>query len=74
MLKAFNKLTNLLKFSYLCDIFEKLNKLNVSMKGNDASVLKLSDKIETFEEKFPCGFLTFPVILAMNTFLSSIAG
>ena len=40
-----------LKFSYLCDIFEKLNKLNVSMQGNDANVLELSDKIEAFLRK-----------------------
>ena len=41
----------LLKFSYLCDIFEKLNKLNVSMHVNDANVLELSDKIEAFVRK-----------------------
>ena len=34
--ESFQQTDFLLKFSYLCHIFEKLNKLNVSMQGNDA--------------------------------------
>ena len=49
--ESFQQTDFLLKFSYLCDIFEKLNKLNVSMQGNDANVLELSDKIEAFLRK-----------------------
>ena len=49
--ESFQQTDYLLKFSYLCDIFEKLNKLNVSMQGNDANVLELSDKIEAFLRK-----------------------
>ena len=49
--ESFEQTDFLLKFSYLCDIFEKLNKLNVSMQGNDANVLELSDKIEVFLRK-----------------------
>ena len=49
--ESFQHTDFLLKFSYLCDIFEKLNKLNISMQGNDANVLELSDKIEAFLRK-----------------------
>ena len=49
--KNFQRVDFLLKFSYLCDIFEKLNNLNVSMQGNDANILELSDKIEAFVRK-----------------------
>ena len=49
--ESFQQTDFLLKFSYLCDIFEKLNKLNVSMQGNDANVLELSDKIKAFIRK-----------------------
>ena len=44
--ESFQKTDFLLRFSYLCDIFEKLNKFNVNMQGNDANILKLSDNIE----------------------------
>ena len=33
----------LLKFSYLFDLFEKLNESNLSMQGNDANIVELSD-------------------------------
>ena len=49
--ESFQQTDFLLKFSYLCDIFEKLNKLNVSMQGNNANILELSDKIEAFVRK-----------------------
>ena len=41
----------LLKFAYLCDIFAKLNKLNISMQGPDKSMLDISDKIAAFFKK-----------------------
>ena len=41
----------LLKLAYLCDVFAKLNKLNVSMQGLDKNVLDISDKIEAFIKK-----------------------
>ena len=41
----------LLKLAYLCDVFAKLNKLNVSMQGPDKNVLDISDKTEAFIKK-----------------------
>ena len=41
----------LLKLAYLCDVFAKLNKLNVSMQRPDKNVLDISDKIEAFIKK-----------------------
>ena len=38
----------LLKLAYLCDIFAKLNKLNISMQGPDKNMLDVSDKISVF--------------------------
>ena len=38
----------LLKLAYLCDIFAKLNKLNISMQGPDKNMLDISDKISAF--------------------------
>ena len=38
----------LLKLAYLCDIFAKLNKLNISMQGPDKNMLDVSDKISAF--------------------------
>ena len=49
--ESFQQTDFLLKFSYLCDIFEKLSKLNVSIQGNNANALELSDKIEAFLRK-----------------------
>ena len=40
-----------LKLAYLCDVFAKLNKLNVSMQGPDKNVFDISDKIEAFIKK-----------------------
>lgn len=39
------------KLAYLCDIFEKLNSLNVSLQGNETNILQLSDKISAFRKK-----------------------
>ena len=41
----------LLQFSYLCDIFEKLNNLNTSMQGRGGNILEMSDKIDAFVKK-----------------------
>ena len=41
----------LLKLAYLCDIFAKLNKLNLSMQGADRNMLDISDKITAFTKK-----------------------
>ena len=41
----------LLKLAYLCDIFAKLNKLNISMQGSDKNRLDVSDKIVAFIKK-----------------------
>ena len=38
----------LLKLAYLCHIFAKLNKLNISMQGPDKNMLDVSDKIAAF--------------------------
>ena len=38
----------LLKLAYLCDIFAKLNKLNISMQGPDKNMLDVADKIAAF--------------------------
>ena len=37
----------LLKLAY-CDIFAKLNKLNISMQGPDKNMLDVSDKFSAF--------------------------
>ena len=49
--ESFQQTDFLLKFNHRCDIFKKLNKLNVSIQGNNAYVLKLSDKIKAFVRK-----------------------
>jgi len=33
-----------IKLAYLCDIFEKLNSLNISLQGNETHILQLYDK------------------------------
>ena len=37
--------------AYLCDIFEKLNRLNLSLQGKDIHLLQLHDKITAFKRK-----------------------
>lgn len=52
--KYFEKFENevfLIKLSYLCDIFEKLNVLNVSLQGNETHILQLTEKITSFKRK-----------------------
>lgn len=41
----------LLKLAYLCDIFDKLNNLNLSLQGNNMHILKLLEKIAAFRKK-----------------------
>jgi hypothetical protein len=41
----------LLKLAYLCDIFDKLNTLNLSLQGNNMHILKLLEKIAAFRRK-----------------------
>ena len=37
--------------AYLCDIFAKLNQLNISLQGKDTHLLQLHDKITAFKRK-----------------------
>ena len=37
-----------LKLAYLCDIFNLLNELNLSLQGKMTTVLKLADKVSAF--------------------------
>ena len=39
------------KLAYLCDIFEKLNQLNISLQRRDTQILQLYDKITAFKRK-----------------------
>ncbi|XP_063786065.1 protein FAM200A-like [Pseudophryne corroboree] len=38
------------KLAYLCDIFDKLNALNLSLQGNNTHILKLSEKFATSDD------------------------
>ncbi|XP_075070632.1 protein FAM200A-like isoform X2 [Mixophyes fleayi] len=39
------------KLAYLCDLFDKLNALNLSLQGSNTHILKLSDKVSAFRKK-----------------------
>jgi len=41
-----------LKLAYLCDIFNLLNELNLSLQGKMTTLFKLADKVAAFNEKF----------------------
>jgi len=41
----------LAQLAYLCDIFAKLNQLNISLQGKDTHLLQLHDKITAFKRK-----------------------
>jgi hypothetical protein len=41
----------LVKLAYLCDIFEKLNALNLSLQEGNMHILKLVEKISAFRKK-----------------------
>lgn len=41
----------LARLSYLVDIFEKLNDLNLSLQGRETNILILNDKIDAFKRK-----------------------
>ena len=51
----------LLKLAYVCDIFDKLNKLNLSMQGAHKNVLDISNKITAFTCVWR--FSVFPVFV-----------
>ena len=40
-----------LKLAYLCDIFNLLNELNLSLQGKMKTVFKLADKVAAFKDK-----------------------
>lgn len=42
---------HLLKLAFLCDIFDKLNSMNLSLQGNNTHILKLIETITTFRRK-----------------------
>ena len=49
-----NKLSDekwVLKLAYLCDIFNLLNELNLSLQGKMTTVFKLADKVAAFKDK-----------------------
>lgn len=48
---SFSNKDFLLKMAYLTDIFEKLNILNTSLQGNEATVLSWNDKVKAFMRK-----------------------
>jgi hypothetical protein len=41
----------LIKLTYLCDILEKLSKLNTALQGNETHTLQLFDKVTAFMKK-----------------------
>lgn len=49
--KHFVETDFLIKLAYLCDIFEKLNALNLSLQGRNMHILKLTEKISAFRKK-----------------------
>lgn len=40
-----------IKFTYLCDIFEKLNLFNISLQSKETHILKLYNKVVVFIKK-----------------------
>ena len=45
------------KLAYLCDIFEKLNQLNILLQGKDTHILQLYDKLTAFKRNYDYGKL-----------------
>ena len=41
----------LTQLAYLCDIFFKLNQLNISLQGEETRLLQIHDKITAFKRK-----------------------
>ena len=41
----------LTQLAYLCDIFQKLNQLNISLQGKETHLLQLHQKITAFKRK-----------------------
>ena len=46
-----------LKLYYLADIFEQLNKVNVSMQGRNKTLLASTDKVKALVEKKGFGII-----------------
>ena len=49
--KYFTETDFLLKLAYLCDLFEKLNSLNMFLQGNNMHIIKLLERIAAFKMK-----------------------
>ena len=47
----FNHEKWILKLAYLCEIFNRLNELNLSLQGKMTTVFKLADKVAAFKDK-----------------------
>ncbi|XP_075034451.1 zinc finger BED domain-containing protein 5-like [Mixophyes fleayi] len=41
----------LCKLAYLCDLFDKVNALNLSLQGSNTHILRLSEKVSAFRKK-----------------------
>ncbi|XP_074036235.1 protein FAM200B-like [Leptinotarsa decemlineata] len=50
-IKYFTEPDFMLKLAYLCDVFEKLNNLNLSLQSNNTHILKLLERIAAFRKK-----------------------
>jgi hypothetical protein len=54
VLKNFLDAKYLSNLAYLCNLFEKLNVLNLSLQGSNMHVLKLTEKVSAFRKKSYC--------------------
>ena len=39
------------ELAYLCDLFEKLNVLNLCLQGTNMHILKLGEKVSSFKKR-----------------------
>ena len=58
-----------LRITFLNDIFEKLNHLNLSLQGENENIITMTCKLKSFEEK-----LNFWITKAHNSELDMFAG
>ena len=58
-----------LRITFLNDIFEKLNHLNLSLQGENENIITMTCKLKSFEEK-----LKFWITKAHNSELDMFAG
>ena len=84
VLKNFLDANYLSHLAYLCNIFEKLSVLNLSLQGSNMHILKLAEKVSTFSKKLLlwrkkmnedggrdcCSSLLHPMKLIWPTYLS----